>query len=81
MNYFEYNATQVRNASVDEPGAESLVFSGDEVILVDEDYDVTVDEIRAYIRELHADAGKTPPPGAEHNNRLLLEPPVALRAA
>ncbi|MEO1244119.1 MAG: hypothetical protein AAFX56_00430 [Pseudomonadota bacterium] len=53
MNYFEYNALKVHTLTRSEPRYEELVFTGDEVIEVDEDHTVTVDDVRAYIRNMH----------------------------
>ena len=54
MDYFDYN---LNRAGLDEkkPEIETLEFTGDEVIEVDEDHSVTVDDVRRYIQSLHAD--------------------------
>ena len=54
MNYFDYNLSRTQGGDSDEP--EMLTFTGDEVIEVNEDHTVTVDDVRAYIRELHRPA-------------------------
>ena len=55
MDYFDYNLSR---AGLEEPKSkfEALEFTGDEVIEVDEDHSVTVDDVRRYIQELHAEA-------------------------
>ncbi len=54
MDYFDYNLSR---AGLEEkkPEFETLEFTGDEVIEVDEDHSVTVDDVRRYIQSLHAE--------------------------
>ena len=53
MDYFSYNYSRAQGTESEEPETEELVFTGDEVIEVDEDHTVTVDDVRRYIRDLH----------------------------
>lgn len=53
MDYFSYNYSRTQDTESNEPETEELVFTGDEVIEVDEDHTVTVDDVRRYIRDMH----------------------------
>ena len=67
MDYFDYNLSR---AGLEEKKSrfEVLEFTGDEVIEVDEDHSVTVDDVRRYIQELHAEEdGEEDPDGPSGN--------------
>ena len=51
MDYFDYNISRAGLAEK-KPEFETLEFTGDEVIEVDEDHSVTVDDVRRYIQSL-----------------------------
>lgn len=51
MDYFSYNYSRAHGTDTEE--TEALVFTGDEVIEVDEDHTVTVDDVHRYIRDMH----------------------------
>ncbi len=53
MNYFEYNALQLRSARHADSRGEELDCFGAGTMEVDEDYTCTVDDVRAYIRAMH----------------------------
>ncbi len=53
MDYFSYNYSRAKGTGSEESETEELVFTGDEVIEVDEDHTVTVDDVRRYIRDMH----------------------------
>ena len=53
MDYFSYNYSRAQGTDSEKPETEELVFTGDEVIEVDEDHTVTVDDVRRYIRDMH----------------------------
>ena len=52
MNYFDYNLTRSKLPATGDSPFEVLTFDDNVSIEVDEDHTVTVDDIRAYIREL-----------------------------
>ena len=54
MDYFNYNLSRA-GLREKKPEFETLEFTGDEVIEVDEDHTVTVDDVRRYIQTLHAE--------------------------
>ncbi|MEM8984911.1 MAG: hypothetical protein AAGC71_18015 [Pseudomonadota bacterium] len=57
MNYFDYNQNRHGNADVKpEPEYEMLTFTGNEKIDVVEDHGMTVDDVRNFIRNMHAHA-------------------------
>lgn len=53
MDYFSYNYSRTQDTDSEGSETEELVFTGDEVIEVDEDHTVTVDDVRRYIRDMH----------------------------
>ena len=53
MDYFSYNYSRAQGTDSEQSETEELVFTGDEVIEVDEDHTVTVDDVRRYIRDMH----------------------------